>query len=246
MSVPARWHLGGLLIASILSLDLLAGGADAAPVLFFDDFDSGASPAWGNESGVWRDTDGLYDATFPDNGPPAYSGVTTLPGLTDFAIDVDVNSLDDGGVWLRSSYNGGNISGVLLVTGGFGGSFSGLYWHTVVNGSASGVLGMAGSAGLQGADIELRVEVVGDTYEAFINGSATPLTTLTTALFSSGGAGLYDFSPTSGASAPRGQTFDNFRITDLSVQAPEPATVGLFGLALLGLGAARRRHPKRN
>lgn len=46
--------------------------------------------------------------------------MTTFASLTDFTVDVDVNSLDDGGIWLRSSYNSGSLSGVLLVTGGWG------------------------------------------------------------------------------------------------------------------------------
>jgi streptogramin lyase len=60
--------------------------------------------------------------------------------LGDFSVDVDVNNLQDGGIWLRSSFDSGSESGLLLVTGGFGGSGTGLYWHTVQSGSYSGTL----------------------------------------------------------------------------------------------------------
>jgi len=236
-------RIGGA--AGMITLAIAACGSASATVVFSEDFNAGASSAWGNERGNWRDTGGVYDATNPDNSPITYSSVTTLPGLTDFAVDVDVNDLDDGGIWLRSAFNGGTINGVLLVTGGLTGSNSGVYWHTVQNGSFSGILQSVGSPGLQDSDVHIRIEVVGDFYSAFLNGSATPLTTLTTGLFQFGSAGLYDFSPTSGAMSPRGQTFDNFVITDLSI--PEPLTLGLFGFGLAGLAfSMRRRTATRN
>ena len=124
--------------AALLGMFLWASPASAT-ILFSDNFDGGASAAWGDQSGDWRTTGGVYDAGNPDNSPITYTDVTTLPGLTDFSLSVDVNSVDDGGVWLRSSYNAGSISGVLLVTGGSTGSNNGLHWHTVVNGAFSGI-----------------------------------------------------------------------------------------------------------
>jgi hypothetical protein len=216
----------------------LTFGAAQATVVFSDNFDGGASAAWGNESGSWRDTNGVYDASLPDNNPITYSSVTSQTSLVDFRLQVDVNSVDDGGVWLRSAYNGGNISGVLLVTGGATGSANTLYWHTVVNGVFSGVQQIAFLPGLQDSDIQLTIDVIGDVYTAFVDGSAIPATSLTTALFASGSAGLYDYSPTSGATTPRGQTFDNFSIETL--QVPEPTVLGLFAFGLAGLGLSRR------
>jgi hypothetical protein len=164
-------------------------------VLFSDNFDAGASVAWGNQRGNWRAEGGVYDAAAPSHMPETYTDVTTLPSLTDFIIDVDINSFNDGGIWLRSNFNGGSINGVLLVTGGHLGTHNGVYWHTFTNGAFSAPINTQTQAGLQGSNVQLRVVVSGDTYSAYLNGSSSPLTTLTTNLFASGAAGLYDFSP---------------------------------------------------
>jgi hypothetical protein len=154
--------------ATALLATLLSAGPASATVLFSDNFSSGASAAWGDQSGNWRTTGGVYDAGNPDNSPVTYTDVTTLPSLTNFSLSVDVNSVDDGGVWLRSSYTAGSISGVLLVTGGSIGSNNRLYWHTVVNGAFSRVQQPVGIPGLQDSNIQLRIDVVGDTYSAFL------------------------------------------------------------------------------
>jgi len=229
--------LGALLAASIL-----AAPAEAA-VIFEDNFDAGASAAWGNQRGNWRDGGGVYDATNPSNNPTTYSDVTTLTDLTDFTVEVDVNDLNDGGIWLRSSFSGGSASGVLLVTGGSLGSFNGFYWHTVQNDVFSGLINPQGFDGAQGSDVHLRVTVVGNLYSLFVNGSDTALTTLTTSLFTSGSVGLYDFSPISGASDPRGQTFDNFVVSvrDPVPGVPEPASLALVAAGLAGAAFLRRR-----
>lgn len=231
-------NFAGTAIVSIVAGTLLSTPA-AAAVLFSDNFDSGASVAWGNQAGNWRAAGGTYDAGVPDNAPITYSSITTLPGLTDFRLKVDVNDVDDGGIWLRSSYNGGSISGVLLVTGGSTGSADTLYWHTVVNGAFSAPTAVGFLPGLQGSDISLTIDVVGDDYSAFVDGNTVAATTLTTNQFASGSAGLYDFSPVSGLASPRGQTFDNFSISTIEIS--EPLTGAILIMGLSGLIATRRR-----
>lgn len=185
---------------------------DDTPV-FFDEFTNGANPAWGNERGSWRALDGAYDAASPSNSPVTYSSVTTLRTLTDFTAKVMVNNLNDGGLWLRSSFNGGAINGVLLVTGGEGGTFNGFYFHVFRDGNAGPALSKVPVADLQGKNVDLRVIVAGNTYSVFLNNAETPVATLVDSTFASGSFGLYDFSPTSGASSPRGQTFRNVHIS---------------------------------
>jgi len=201
-------------------------GAEAF-VIFQDNFDSGASFLWGNENGNWSASGGVYDAQYPNNNPATYS---SLPfDLKDFAVDLDINRVQDGGIFLRSSRNSNGISGVLLVTGGEGKTGTGLYWHIVTNNQYGPAFNPVSGLFQSGvSNIHLRVEVKGDTYSAFLNRSNTLVTTLTTNMFSQGRVALYDYS---------GQTFDNLVIE--STPVPEPSTI--LGLGLLGFGAFCQR-----
>ena len=68
----------------------------------------------------------------------------------------------DGGIWLRSR---DNRNGVLLVTGGAGGTGTGLYWHVVQDGSYGPALNPSASGLFNTGDtIHLRVEVHGNQY----------------------------------------------------------------------------------
>lgn len=229
-----------LRFACALAITLPMASAQAT-VLFHDDFSSESS-AWGNERGNWRVVDGTYDATNPNNSPVTYSSVTTLPALKDFSVDVDVRRLDDGGVWLRSDFNGGAINGILLITGGDLGRNNGLYWHVVKNGVVSRILNLGTAAGVQETDRHLHIEVAEGTYSAYLDGKL--ITTLVNDEFDDGFVGLYDFSPTSRATDPRGQQFDNFSvsavpISDVSTPSPLLLLMGA-GLVWLGLGKPRQ------
>jgi hypothetical protein len=92
---------------------------------------------------------------------------------------------------------------VLLTTGGYGWSNSGLYWHTIQNNSVSGALSQVDIPGLLGSNAHLQIRVAGNTYEAYVNG--TLVSTLNTPLFTSGGVAVYQYSPS--------QTLDNFQVT---------------------------------
>ena len=86
-----------------------------------------------------------------------------------------------------------------------------IYWHIVQGNSFSAPLKFNDAQGNRGgANLHLRVKVEGNTYTVFLNGSTTPLTTLTTSAFASGTVGLYD-----NGGLPYGrQTFDNFQVSD--------------------------------
>jgi hypothetical protein len=205
-----------LLLIGIVPAVALAVPTDASPI-FTDDFNTGPSSLWGNESGTWFGTGGGYDASGA-TPPVDYS---SLPfALTDFEIAMDVTGTDDGGVFLRSEYNGGAINGVLLVMGGNGGSGTGFYWHEFVNGASGPILS---PGGLTTDPVHVRVTVVGNLYSLYLNGSATPATTLTSSLYSSGQVALYD----NGL-----DVFDNIVLSAIPPAVPVPA-VGPIALSAL-------------
>jgi hypothetical protein len=190
---------------------MLAGVVTAdAQIIFTNNFDSGASPLWSNLRGAWFTSNGVYAASQPQNLPPNFTGLPFV--LQNFAVSMDINQVADGGVWLRSDPAGTN--GVLLVTGGNGwgsgvrGGNAGrsLYWHviTAANYNNPPKLNEVFNVFNPGVDnAHLRIEVIGNLYSVFLNGSTNAITTLveTNDTYSSGIVGLYDFSV---------QTFDNF------------------------------------
>jgi hypothetical protein len=220
-------------IAALVVATLGAAPARAG-VIFTDDFNAGASPLWGNEIGSWTTAGGVYFATSPSNFPNAHS---SLPfSLTNFSIDFDVNQLQDGGVWLRSTEAPGTAvgrTGILLVTGGDLGTGTGLYWHIVTDPSTYG----AQFAPVNGlftpgvSDAHIHVVVSGNTYSAFVDGSSVPATTLTTPDFADGQIALYDFSH---------QTFDNV-VVATPTAVPEPSSMILFATGVVGVVYCRRR-----
>ncbi len=192
---------------------LLFTAANAAPLPFSDNFDTGPSPSWGNETGNWTTSGGKYFAqTIQFLDRLTYS---SLPlSLTDFTFDVDVVDVRDGGIWLRTTGDPGHQFGVLLVTCGDSYDASGrcgLYWHIIFDGInyIGGELNkVTGLFTPNVSDPHIRVVVHGDTYAAFVDGSATPATTLTTSQFISGRVALYDH-------FPGGQAFDNVTVVPL-------------------------------
>ncbi len=231
---PARRPI---LPARIARFILAAFGFHAAlaQFLFSDGFDAGPSPSWSNTRGAWAASDGTYSATQPQNVPPTF---TSLPFvLRNFAIDVDLHHVADGGVWLRSDASGTN--GVLLVTGGNGwgsgirGGNAGrsIYWHVITTANFNNPPKLAEVGGVFDpgvSNVHLRVEVEEDRYSAFLDGSTTPVTSIvdTDHKFVTGIVGLYDFS---------GQTFDNvvlqippgFGPYSLSIRSPDPSHVAV-------------------
>jgi hypothetical protein len=195
-------------------LGVIASSA-SAQVIFSDNFNAGASAQWGNERGNWSASGGVYDAAAPSNAPLTASLVNMA--LTDFSFDVDINSVSDGGLWLRA--DAGAHNGILLVT-----KSNQLYWHIVNSDAAGSILSPANPS--TGSNPHLHVVVSGDVYSVFVNGAASPATTLTTSARPSGFAGLYDFS---------GQTFDN-----VSIAVPEPGAAMFLGMIAVA-GLTRRR-----
>jgi hypothetical protein len=220
----------------MLMLMLLGAASGLAGTIFFDNFNSGASASWSNTYGNWVATNGVYYAQTPPNPPP----LTLLPfDLTNFSVDVDVNTATDGGIWLRSDVSGNNA--LLLVTGGTLAGGDHLYWNLRQGGTYGPGL-LPGGSGVQGNNIHVHVDVVGNTYTAYLNGSSTPATTLVDNTFSHGFVGLYDNSAGIYNGHPSAsETFDNFL---LSTAVPEPASLLLLGggIAILIRRRSSRGH----
>lgn len=201
---------------------LFSANPALATTLFSDDFNSGASALWGNQLGGWTATGGVYDSSSPNNTPPTFSLVNQV--FSDFVLDVDINSVRDGGLWLRSDSTHDNA--LVLVTGGGFTNYTGLYFHQFTNGNLSGPFGVAGNLFQSGDNIHLQVQAQGTQISLFLNNNLVQ--TITDNTLGSGYVGLYDFSS---------QTFDNFVVTD---GAPEPGTVGLFGIGMACIWLTRR------
>ena len=187
--------------ALVLFIWAIAPGLAHASTVFFDDFNSGASAAWGNDTGSWTTAGGTYFAQTPNNYPNAHSFVSTL-SLTDATITTDVLGSTDGGVWIRAANDASGIgaNGILLVT-----RSNQLYWHVVIGGSYGAIFD---SAPINvGPNYTLRIEAVGNTYSAYVNNTFT--TQLVSNAFTTGMVGLYDFS---------GQHFDNFSIETTGIR----------------------------
>jgi len=188
-------------------------------VVFSDDFTSGASELWGNESGSWAASSGTYSATSPAAAPSCYSSLTSFD-LTDFSISFTVNDVADGGVYLRSSGAG---DGVVLIT-----YPTYIYFLIIQSGIGGGNLSQTGEIYEANSDVDFIVTVIGNTYSVYVNGSSVAAATLTTEAFASGYIGLYDNS---------GQSFDNIVVATV----PEPSQFALCGGALVvGIALLRR------
>ena len=93
-------------------------------------------------------------------------------------------------------------------------------------------MGFVGGAFIAGSDINIRIDVSGDDYSAFLNGSAVAATSLNNNSFTNGQVGLYDNNAT--------QRFDNFQLEADSLAVPQPAPLMLLGLGLMAVSAGHR------
>jgi hypothetical protein len=203
--------------------------ASGQTTIFTDNFDPGPSPLWTDLRGDWVGSNGVYFAKLPNNNPVTYTGVPFI--LTDFTVSVDINGVADGGIWLDSDAAG--VNGILLVTGGngYGGGARGgiagtsLYWHQVVNNVFSTMLNEVDNVftdpGVE--NVQVEVQVSGNVYSAYVNGSATPVTSLTNSTFSCGRVALYDYSS---------QTFSNF-VIQIPTQPQGPFALAITNSGLL-------------
>ena len=224
----------GLMVLAMLFVVVGVTSAKAGTILFSDDFSSGASSLWQPKVGNWVVENGVYY----ENQYGRYSGnpgnwtYLNLPSALpdNFTLSVDIGNLCDGGIYLRTDSSHSN--GILLVTGGWGHTGTGLYWHEFYNGNATGAVNRVEGNPAQGASGTLTIEVAGNVYAASWNGELiTTLTAESPYNFLGGSIGLYSWSS---------QTFDNVALTT-SAPVPLPSAFLLLAPGLAGLAAMRRK-----
>jgi hypothetical protein len=233
------WVRGLLGAAVLVGALVCAVPTWAGAVSFSDNFTPSPSPLWGNNTGNWTASSGDYFAQVPNNNPGA---VTLLPfDLTDYTLTTTVNAVGDGGIVVRENTAG--TESITLVLGGLGygqgvrccDAGTAIYWGDNSNSLQGEVTGVF----TPGNTYTITVTAVGDTFSAYIDGSSTPVTTLTDSIAGPDGiVGLYDDQPntTTGSGFGPGTSFSNFSLQGTALNTvPEPSGAVLFSSGLAGL-----------
>jgi len=177
-------------------------GSGPGPVLFFDDFEDGADPAWVFVSGNWEVVGGrLCQTEF--HFAPVFGYVSGGAVWTDYKVDVDVHSEWGGGGWKKQGIvvrSTDDLNKVILW-----GETTKIRFGIIKDGQE-----IASGGTVQPewpTDCHLTLEVQGSSYKLYVNGI------LRTEFVDSTHA-----TGTVGVAIEEGQpnlTFDNFRVTSL-------------------------------
>jgi hypothetical protein len=225
----------GLLTSSLLTLStgceifchwcpILPGdGSQPGQVLFFDDFEDGADPAWSAASGKWVVKSGRFGVEqgcrLPGSGwLNAYIKTPNSPFWKDYAVEVDVFNPTKarwGAIIVRAQ---DDLNKVVFM---WRTNFNSLVFHVYVNGELGNVRAFT-TPTLTADRARIRVEVIGSTYAAYIREGeqGDPIERLVftdtdhTYLRGMPGIGLYGEDYYCNYD-PGEVTFDNFKVTSL-------------------------------
>jgi len=158
--------------------------SEEAIILFEANFDDGYAPGFGNEVGDWEvhllyPYTGMYTAT---TGTYKFS----MAGDTnwqDYVIDADFFNAQDGGLLVRAQDQDNCIA--LIVRP----SYNDIYWYVRKGGMWADYKGQVTLGHEPGEELQVKVEVVGSEFKAYINGVLK--TTLENTEFPKGKIGLY-------------------------------------------------------
>jgi len=185
-------------------------------ILFFDDFEDGPDPAWAPSSGTWIVTkEGRYTVQEKEWKEHTYTYVKKGRLWRNYAVEVDIYGANMKRETMMGTYHQGSgiivrarddLNKILLLNV----SDEYLCWRVIKDGEHIKSCVNKVTPGLP-AKAHIRVKVVGNIFEAYVNGIKRTTLKLEEDIhkyFKKGMPGLY-------ISYNMGVTFDDFKVTSL-------------------------------
>ena len=212
-----------------------------AYTVFEDDFSDPTFTAnnWSNITGDWFiNSDGRYEANQTNTGGYSRSFITTIPQLTSYTIEFDLHVYDLSGAGLGTgvtfteygaSYGSLNRTEVEFVIRADWGQC--LYWHL----DAGPIYHQVSCSFVNGGNYHFKIDVNAGSYTVNAPGATTTATSSVNSAFY---LGFYDNNSN--------KAFDNFIMYvgepgPAPETVPEPATLVMIFLSVLGLIARKRK-----
>ena len=229
---------------------LAAAGGSAVASVVFGDFETGTVGVFGSLTNP-----GVGPWTPPVNGAvitaPASSGALTGSKVLELTGSASFNFGQSSGAALGYDFLGGGMRSAFLannqiefdwlpVPNGSSAGFSQLY-NVILNSQGGGFATVDGYGGGNANMNQFYFTgYTGNVHHIVVNYDAYKSTILASANPDAGGWLQFGVQPNAGGGAPADMYFDNFTLST-AAPTPEPASIGLLGIAGLGLLARRRR-----